>query len=198
MTTFFLVRHALHSLGPDRLAGRLSGVTLTEEGRIQAERLARRLEREGVTALQTSPQQRTLETARPIAESCGVTAEIVDALDEVDFGEWSGKTFQELDGDPHWTEWNSDRQRASTPAGETIFALASRMAVHIDRVRDSNPEGRVVLVSHAEPIRTAILHYLGLPFSAFTQFRLDPASISQLVFTGGVPVLAGLNERVAR
>jgi broad specificity phosphatase PhoE len=197
VTTFFLVRHALHSLGPDRLAGRLPGVTLIEEGRIQAERLARRLAGEGVTALQTSPQQRTLETARPIAERCGVKAEVVEALDEVDFGEWAGKTFQELDSDPRWSEWNSERERASTPAGETITGLAKRIAAHIDRVCDGDPAGRVVLVSHAEPIRTAILHYLGLPFSAFTQFRLDPASISQLVFTAGVPVLANINKRVA-
>ncbi len=197
MTTFFLVRHALHSLGSGTLAGRTPSVTLTEKGHAQAQRLADRLAREGITALHSSPQPRTLDTARPIAERCGVALEVVDALDEVDFGEWSGKTFQDLDRDPRWTGWNTEREYASTPAGETIESLAKRVIGHIEHVRTHDPAGRIVLVSHAEPIRTAILHYLGLPFSAFTRIDIDPASISQLVFADGNATLAGLNERVA-
>jgi broad specificity phosphatase PhoE len=196
VTTFFLVRHALHTLGAATLVGRSPGVGLTEKGRAQSERLATRLAQEGITALHASPQERTLETARPIGERCGVGVEITEALDEVDFGEWSGKSFAELDGDPRWAGWNAEREYAETHGGETIAALAKRVVGHIERIRATDPAGRIVLVSHAEPIRTAILHYLGLPFSAFTRIEIDPASISQLVFRDGNPVLAGVNERV--
>jgi broad specificity phosphatase PhoE len=196
VTTIFLVRHALHTLGSGTLAGRTPGVTLTEKGRAQAERLAERLAREGITAVQASPQQRTQETARPMAERCGVGAETVDALDEVDFGEWSGKTFQELETDPSWAGWNAEREYASTPGGETMKSLAKRVIGHIEHLRAADPAGRIVLVSHAEPLRTAILHYLGLPFSSFTRIEIEPASISQLVFADGNATLTGLNERV--
>jgi broad specificity phosphatase PhoE len=197
VTTIFLVRHALHSLGTGTLAGRIAGVTLTEKGRAQAGRLAQRLEREGVTAVHSSPRERTLETAAPIAERCGVPVETVPALDEVDFGAWSGKSFDELDPDPDWTAWNSRRDSARTPGGETIGDVARRVIGHIEHCRAADPGGRIVLVSHAEPIRTAILHYLGLPFSAYGRLDIDPASISQIVFSGGGARLTGLNERVA-
>ncbi len=112
VTMAFLVRHATPSLGTAMLAGRTPGVTLTSKGHAQAERLAERLEREGITAVHSSPQQRTLETARPIAERCGVAVEVVEALDEVNFGSWSGKPFDELERDPAWAAWNSERDHA--------------------------------------------------------------------------------------
>ena len=196
MTTFLLIRHAMHELGPSRLAGRLPGVRLTDKGRAQAERLADRLHTVALTALYSSPQQRTRETAAPIAERCGVGVEIVDALDEVDFGEWSGKAFEDLDNDPRWAPWNADRNTAVTPTGETIADLRDRIVGHIEHCCASNPGGCIALVTHAEVIRTAVLHYLGMSFDAWTRLEIEPASISRLVFTDSGPVLAGLNEKV--
>jgi broad specificity phosphatase PhoE len=193
---FFLVRHAIHSLGPGTLAGRTAGVGLTDKGHAQAARLGERLERESITAVHSSPQQRTLETAHPIAERCGVGVEISEALDEVDFGAWAGKSFEALDQDPRWVEWNVKRETAATPAGERIADVAARFTRHIEGLLASESGGRIVLVSHAEPIRTAILHYLGLAPSAWSRLDIDPASISQLVFAGQMRI-AGLNERVS-
>lgn len=197
MTTFFLVRHALHVLGPGILAGRIPGTRLTDEGHGQAVRVARWFERERVTAVHSSPQERTLETARPIAEQAHITVEIVPALDEVDFGEWAGNSFEMLERDPRWVLWNAKRDSASTPAGETMRDVAKRVVGHIEQVRAGDPAGRIVIVSHAEVIRTAVLHYLGLPFSAFTRIQIDAASISKLVFTDGGAAIASLNERAA-
>ncbi len=194
---FFLVRHAIHGLGTGMLAGRMPGVSLTDKGHAQAERLAERLEREGVTAVHASPQHRTLETARPIAQRCGVTIEVIDALDEVDFGSWSGKSFEALESEPDWRSWNAERDSAATPAGETMAGLTARVTGHIARCLSTGAGGRFVLVSHAEPIRSAILHYLSLPANAYARIDIDPASISQLVFADGRMRIAGLNERVA-
>jgi broad specificity phosphatase PhoE len=196
VTKVFLVRHAIHSLGATVLAGRTPGVTLTNKGHAQAERLADRLARESITAVHSSPQQRTVETARPIAERCGVGVETIEALDEVDFGVWSGKPFEELDRDPAWTTWNAERDRAQTPAGERIADVARRVVGHIERHLAANMGGHIVLVSHAEPIRAAILHYLGLPFSLYAVLDIDPASISELVFADGRVRIAGLNQRM--
>jgi broad specificity phosphatase PhoE len=196
VTTFFLIRHSLHDFGPTRLAGRLPGLALSDKGRAQAERLAERLEREGITTLQASPQQRTQETAAPIAARCGLAVETVEALNEVDFGEWAGLSFDELDADPRWIAWNAEREYASTPSGETISTLAKRVIRHIERCLATDPGGRIAMVTHAEVIRTAVLHHLGMPFSAFTRLEIEPASISKLVFADGSPILAGLNEKV--
>jgi broad specificity phosphatase PhoE len=197
VTTFLLIRHCLHDLGPGKLAGRLPGIALSDKGRAQAERLSDRLRRESIGVLHSSPQQRTLETAATIAERCGVRVEIVRALDEVDFGEWAGQSFQDLEADPRWIAWNSEREYASTPAGESISDVARRVLRHIEHCCAAGAGARIALVTHAEVIRTAVLHCLGMPFSAFGRIEIDPASISKIVFADNGPILTGLNETVA-
>jgi len=197
VTTFFLVRHAVHNLGSGVIAGRKPGVSLSETGRAQAELLAERLRREAVTALYTSPRQRTLETSELIAARCKTAVEICAELDEVDFGDWTGHAIEKLEGDTRWAVWNRERDSASTPGGETMQDVASRVISLIEHARARNPDGRIVLVSHAELIRTAVLYYLGLPFSAFSRIEIDPASISRLVIGDWGGKLAGLNETVA-
>jgi broad specificity phosphatase PhoE len=196
VTTFLLVRHAEHSLGPSVLAGRMPGVALTEIGHHQAERLARRLARERITALHCSPQQRTRETASAIADACGIAIQIAPALDELDFGAWTGKSFAALDEDPRWRLWNSERDRARTAGGETIADLAARVIGHIEEASRSDPAGRIAIISHAEVIRTAVLHYLGLPFRDYARISVDTASISRLMLADEGPRLLSLNEKV--
>ena len=67
---------------------------------------------------------------------------------------------------------------------------------HIERLAASQSDGRIALVSHAEPIRTALLHYLGLPASAYTGIDIDPASVNQLAFVGNMRI-AILDEGVS-
>ena len=67
----FLVRHAAHDNVGQYLAGRMPGVALGEAGRAQARRLARRLSRERIDRIQSSPVQRTRETAQAIADVVG-------------------------------------------------------------------------------------------------------------------------------
>ncbi|TIV88235.1 MAG: histidine phosphatase family protein, partial [Mesorhizobium sp.] len=86
--------------------GRLEGVRLGEAGQAQALHLARRMAREPLAAILSSPRERTLETAKPIAIACEIEKiAICKELDEIDFGEWSGKTFEELNGDASWRLW---------------------------------------------------------------------------------------------
>src|SRR3954447_15700881 len=70
--------------------------------------------REPVAAIYCSPRERTQETAKPIAAACNVGEIAIRAeLDEIDFGVWSGKTFEELNADARWRAWNDRRQEAS-------------------------------------------------------------------------------------
>src|SRR5215212_2773666 len=97
MTTFLLIRHALCDPVGRSLAGRTSGVHLNAEGGVQAEALARRLGEVAVSAIYSSPLERALETAAPIAADQGVPVIEAPGLLEIDFGDWTGKTLQELD-----------------------------------------------------------------------------------------------------
>ena len=189
-----LVRHAAHGLLGRVLAGRRPGVHLSPEGRDQAERLAARLAREPLAIVQTSPLERARETAEPIAARLGLVPEVQPALNEIDFGAWTGLGFDTLGDDPEWRRWNAVRGLARPPGGETMLAVQARMRDHIEGLRLAHPDGHVALVSHCDVIRATLLLYLGLSVDAYDRIAVDPASVSTVaVGDWGARVLS-LNE----
>jgi len=195
MTTIHLVRHAVHPLVDRVLVGRTGGVQLGKDGREQAEALARRLARDGIGVVQSSPQERALETAALIAAPLGLAVDIVPDLDEADFGQWAGCSFEQLNRDPRWLAWNSERGTARPPGGETMLELQKRILGHLDRLKAERPKGKLVLVSHAEVIRAALLHFLGIALDSFARVEIAPASISTLLLNGSCAQVIGCNDR---
>jgi len=196
-TTFFLVRHAAHDRVGQILCGRMPGVSLGDLGRRQAERLAERLATENVAAIRTSPLERARETAAPIAARCGLLAETCASLDEIDFGPWSGASFEVLAADPRWSEWNERRSAARPPAGETMQEAQARILAAMDSLRRVYLGRAVVLVSHGDVIKAALLRHLGLPIDAYGRFDIDPASISTVAVGDWGSRVLRLNEAVA-
>jgi probable phosphoglycerate mutase len=124
---------------------------------------------------------RARQTAGVLASASGLPVEIVAEVDELDAGAWTGVSFDELNRDPRWLQWNAERATARIPDGESMRDLQGRMIAHLDHVRASHPNSRVVIVSHAEPIRSAILHYRGIPLADFAKVTVEPASITTLL-----------------
>jgi broad specificity phosphatase PhoE len=195
MTTIHLVRHAVHPLVNRVLVGRTGGIQLGKEGREQAEALAQRLAGDEIGAVQSSPQQRALETAALIAAPLGLVVDIVPELDEVDFGQWAGCSFEQLNRDRRWAAWNSERGTARPPGGETMLELQKRILGHLDRLQAEKPKEKLVLVSHAEVIRAALLHFLGMALDSFARVEIAPASISTLLLNGSGAQVIGCNDR---
>ena len=194
-TTFFLIRHAAHDDVGSYLAGRMAGVRLGPAGRAQASRLAERMSGERFDAIYASPRERTLETASAIAVACEVgPVKLCDDLDEVDFGEWSGKTFEELNRDAGWRYWNDVRHKARTPSGESMLDVQSRVLRRMETCCSEQSGGSVVLVSHADVIKTAVCHVLGLPLENCFRFDIDPASVTTLVMGDWGAKLLKLND----
>lgn len=193
--TFHLVRHATHSALGHTLAGRMSGIHLSEEGQAEAARVADYLGRERISAVISSPQPRAVETAEPIARQHGLTLKQSATLDEVDFGQWQGRSFAELEPDAAWKRWNASRGSEQPPGGETIAQVQARMAAEVSALAVAAPEEIFVLVSHAEPIRALLLHTLGAPADHWMRLDIAPASISTILFDGGEARIAAINIR---
>ncbi|MFE1603255.1 histidine phosphatase family protein [Methylobacterium sp. ID0610] len=196
-TTFFLVRHAAHGHLGRTLCGRMPGIHLGEEGQAQARALARRLAGEGVAAVYASPLERAQETAGPIAAAAGLTAQILPGLNEIDFGEWSGQSFEALHDDPRWAGWNNARHVTRPPGGETILEAQARVIRALEDLRRAHGEARLVLVSHADVIKLVLAFALGLAPDAMGRFEVSPASISAVVLGDWGAKVEGINERVA-
>lgn len=196
-TTFLLVRHAEHDLLGKVLTGRMPGVGLGPVGRRQAQFLARHFREAAVTAVQSSPRERARQTAEPIAAGLSLACETAAGLDEIDFGAWTGKGFDELAGDPAWRRWNEARAAARCPGGESMLEAQARLLAHLDSLCAAHPGGVLVLVSHADMIKAALLHVLGASLDAIHRIEIAPASVSTLVLGDWGGKVVAVNQRIA-
>ena len=160
--------------------------------------LTERLGEVRLDAIQTSPRKRARQTAEAIAAPAGLDVEVVEALDEIDFGAWTGMTFDELAGQPLWRHWNEARGSARPPNGESMVAAQTRVVAQAGEIARTRPGARVALVSHCDILRALVAHFLGLSLDNLLRFDIDPASVSRIeVGSWGGRVL-GLNETAQR
>jgi len=194
MTVFHLLRHGERLLGRV-LAGRMPGVGLTERGRAEIAAVAERLAGEPVAALYSSPLQRTRESAEIVAARLGLPVDFRDDLIELDFGEWTGATFDSIRADPRWHAWSTQRSLASIPGGENMRQVQRRVVDALIELGERHRHETVVLVSHGDVIRSALLFALSMPLDDYNRLEIGQGSISTVrIDGGGIRVLA-MNER---
>ncbi|MFN7992253.1 MAG: histidine phosphatase family protein [Bryobacteraceae bacterium] len=180
MTRFLLIRHAHHDYIGRAIAGWLPGVCLSTQGEAEAAELPRRLTGENITAIYSSPLERALETAAPLSKALRLPIVIREALGELRFGDWTGRTMTELDADPLWHRFNTHRGTTRAPGGELMLESQGRMVAELERIRKDHPDTVVAVTSHSDIIRAALLHYLGMPIDFFNRIEIHPASVTVL------------------
>lgn len=195
--TLLLIRHAAHTDFGVRFTGRADCVPLSAAGRAQAQALAARLQDMTLTAVYASPRQRAQETAAAVAAPHGLTVRTADAIDEIDFGDWTGVAIGALDNDPAFRRWNGERASARVPGGESMGEVADRAERFAYETAAAHPDGTVAVVSHADVIRGLAARVLGLDLDHLLRFDVDPASVTRAVFGDRGARLLSLNEGVA-
>lgn len=196
-TTLFLVRHATHDRVDQVLCGRMPGVSLGAAGLDQAARLAWRFAGDDVAAVLSSPRERARETAQPIAQVLGLAAQVSPDLDEIDFGDWTGRSFTELAEDADWRGWNERRETGRPPGGESMREAQARVAQVLRTIPEAHPGGRVVAVGHCDVLKAAICGLLGLSLDRLQAFDLIPASVSAVALWPGGGKVLFLNDMSA-
>jgi probable phosphoglycerate mutase len=193
-TTILLIRHGHTDWIGRAIAGRAAGVHLNAEGRAQAERLPARLAALPIAAIYSSPLERTRETAAPVAAARGLEVHTCEAAIELDFGRWSGATFEALASDPGWQAFNSFRSLTRAPGGELMPEVQTRIVDAIDEIRARHPGEVVAIFSHGDVIRAAVAYFLGMPLDLFQRIEIRPASVSTFRFTGPQVLVLGVND----
>lgn len=178
--TLLLIRHAACDHVGHRLAGRAPGVPLNEEGRRQAHALARALAGLPVEAVYSGPLERARETGAALAERLALPLRQAPGLDELDYGDWTGRSLESLSGDPVWRAFNASRGATRVPGGETMGEVMVRAVAELERLRRAHPDGMVAAVSHGDVIRGLLLHALGIPLDHIHRLEVAPASVSTL------------------
>lgn len=193
MTTFYLIRHGSNDMLPRGLAGRLPGIHLNEQGRTEAERVAERLKDKPIRHIFCSPLERARETAEPLARALNLPVQISEAILEVDFGEWQGADLVTLRADERWARWIKFRSGLPLPRGELMINIQARVVSEMVRLRDQFPGEHLALVSHGDPIRAALCHWLGMPLDYMVRFEVAPGSVSVVALDDEQPRVLGVN-----
>ena len=195
--TLLLIRHAAHVHLNQRLSGRMDGVPLSDEGRVQAAVLGRYLSQDGIGLIAASPLQRTRETAEAVAgEGRGGEVRLAPALIEIDMGDWTGRALDSFGNDPEWRAWNEQRGTARIPGGESMAEAQARIVGYMQQMAREQDGRTVALVSHSDMIRAGIAWALGLSLDNLLRFDIDAASVSRLVVGEWGARVLSVNERV--
>lgn len=194
-TRILLVRHGVNDyVKQGLLAGRTPGVHLNDEGRAQAVALAERLASEPIVAIYSSPLERCVETAAPLARRLDIEPMIVDDIIETGCGEWTGQALEALRQDPAWQQVQISPSSFRFPNGESMLEVQARMVAALQRLAQRHAGELIVLVSHSDPIKEAVAFHVGMPLDAFQRLEVSPASITELVFNSFHVRLARLND----
>jgi probable phosphoglycerate mutase len=197
MPLLLLIRHGENDYTKThRLAGRLPGVHLNEQGQKQAQALGEAFQNVPLKALYASPLERALETAAPIAERTGLTIQKEAGLLETNVGDWQGKSLKRLSLYKHWKVVQRAPSRAQFPNGETFYECQSRVVGALDAILARHkPQDIVACVLHADPIKLAVAHYIGLPLDQFQRLACDTGSLTALAIGEMGAGLLKLNQK---
>jgi probable phosphoglycerate mutase len=197
MTDILLIRHGENDYTKKgKLAGWTPGVHLNETGQAQARALAERLAKAPLAAIYSSPLERTLETAAPLAQMKKLRVRLRPGLGEVRYGEWTGKSLKVLVRTKLWQTVQRHPATMTFPGGETFRSVQARAVNEIERIAGDHPKDAVAVVSHGDVIKLILAHYLGMPIDLFQRLMITTASISALRLFRGAPVVLRINEPV--
>lgn len=191
-TDFYLIRHGNIDMAK-RVPGRIAGIHLSKEGIEQIRMLAKSIAKLKIDVIYTSPLERTVETAHLLAENRSIEIINCESLIEIDFGEWSGKKFQELESDLRWKQFHYYRNGTIIPNGELMIEIEARVVKLIESLFKKHPNKKIVIVSHNDPIKSIIAHYLGISLDLFNRITITTASLSILTMYKDWVEIKGIN-----
>lgn len=180
MLEILLIRHGQTDWNRDRRIMGRREIPLNRAGRAEARRLAHALKGVVIDAVYTSPVLRAVETAKYLCDGRRVRIHNAAEMAEIEYGDWCGKTFEEVIGEEAFTVYHKTPRRACPPGGEPMCEVFERTIRFVERLRKKHRGGRVAVVSHADVIKTVLVHYLEMDYDHLLKFRIDNASVSLL------------------
>jgi probable phosphoglycerate mutase len=197
--TIYFLRHGQSLASRDNLfSGAATDVELTAAGHAMAESFAAAYRGHQWAAIVASSQRRAQDTARPLAEAVGLPVEADPRFREIAYGDWEGRTQNEVRATFHddYLLWSADPALNPPTGGETAITLARRALEGLDAIRARVPYGNVLVVSHKGTIRAALCALLGIEVGRFRQRLSCPvASVSVVEFGVVGPQLLAVADR---
>ena len=197
MIKILLTRHGhVEGIKPERFRGR-QPLELTAQGRADAAAVAQRIaDAWQPSAIYTSPMGRSVATAAAIAKACGVAAKTCEDLNDIDYGAWTFKTFEDArkQNPDLFAGWFATPQLVRFPNGESLQDLVARAANALRMVLARHADETVVLVGHDSVNRALLLGLLDQPLSAYWRLAQDPCCLNEIDIDAGKIFVRRVNE----
>ncbi len=196
MTELLLIRHAINDwVKTGKLAGWTPGVHLNADGKKQAEALGKQLAETKLSAIYSSPLERTMETAEAIAAHYPqLKVEPLEGIGEVKYGKWQGAKLSNLRKEPLWSTVQHYPSRAHFPEGEAIRQAQARTVDTLEALVKKHPKQRIAIVSHSDIIKLVVAHYLGAHIDLFQRIDISPASTTIIWLGSDRPFIRRVND----
>jgi broad specificity phosphatase PhoE len=193
-----LIRHGENDfVKTGKLPGQSAGIHLNEKGQQQAQGLGEALSGVPIKAVYSSPLERAMQTAEPIAVSHKLAIQQESGLMDAQVGKWQGKSIRALRLTNAWKIVQHSPSRFQFPDGESFMDLQTRIVNSLESIvrKHKNPKDIVAVIFHADPIKLAVSHFLGLPLDHFQRLSCDTGSLTALHVGAMGANLIKLNQR---
>jgi|ERR1051326_1640425 alpha-ribazole phosphatase len=197
-TVLWLLRHP----EPETTArGRCYGsldIALSPDGVRHAHAIAAALAAEPLAAIYTSPRQRCEQAAQILASThrCGV--EIIDALRELDFGEFEGRTYDEIAASypDLYRQWMEHPTDTRFPGGESFHEMYARVTAATVDLRSRHSGESIAIVTHGGVIRILLAEALGIEASNIFRIAQRYGALNRIRYFGEFPVVELVNAPI--
>lgn len=197
MTKLFLVRHGETEWNSGLRYQGHKDIPLSNIGRIQAGKIAKRLSIENLDSAYSSDLSRAVETARAITSYHNVELKILPDLREINFGDWEGKTYGEISRQfkEIMENWHISPRDTIIPGGESLSQVADRCMIAVNKIVSDNPDKNVLLVAHGGIIRIIVATVLGMDLNDYWKIKQDNVALNIIEFFGSdKAILCLLND----
>lgn len=196
MTKIILVRHGQTTWNVEMKYQGQTDIHLTERGIMQAQMVADRLANEPVSAIYSSDLSRAFFTAGAIASKHNLQVIAVPELREINFGEWEGLTYTNINSGWPITmnKLFTSPQDVQIPGGESFPELKERASKALDKIVDNHADETIVVVSHGGTIRTLICAALSINLNYVWNIKQDNTAVSILEYYDNRIMVSLIND----
>lgn len=179
-TRLYLIRHGEVEERYQRVFGGRLDMGLSPRGVAQAEALAARVRDVPFAGIYASPMKRVQQTLAPWRSANGHRPVVLEGLREVDFGVWTGHTWDEVRERfaKSAFDWLAELEQGGIPEAEGMAEFRGRVAGCVGDILARHSGESVAVLCHGGVVRMALAHLLDLPLPKMAHFEIDYASLT--------------------
>lgn len=182
LTRLYLIRHGEVEPSYHKVFGGRIDMNLSPLGHEQVKSLAQFLRAAPPDVLYASPMRRVQQTLAPLSAETGLQPILMEGLREVDFGSWTGLSWDEVQkrhGVSAFT-WLVQLDDGTIEKAETVKEFRKRVETALDQILAEAPGKTVAVICHGGVIRMLLSVLFDLPFRKMSIFEIEYASVTKI------------------